>query len=41
MLGFGNIDPIPFRWEQGVYDQLETAPNPAFQNGVPLSLRAD
>ena len=45
VLGFGNINPIPFRLEAGraflhvsVFVQ---APLPAAQNGVPLCLRAD
>lgn len=48
VLGFGNINPIPFRQEAGraidtfcVFVYLCKRPSPLFQNGVPLCLRAD
>ena len=45
VLGFGNINPIPFRPEAGrAFDRVSMfvqAPLPAAQNGVPLCLRAD
>jgi hypothetical protein len=45
VLGFGNINPIPFRLEAGralkSSFRFVQAPLPAAQNGVPLCLRAD
>ena len=43
VLGFGNINPIPFRWEQGVlvFRVVCAIAQPRLQNGVLLSLRAD
>lgn len=39
VLGFGNIDPIPFRWEQGVFIKcVRQRPTPPFRTEFPYRL---